>query len=201
MRRACVLAVRGRLTLRALVRLGALSEAEAAAVPLGDPGIFLGALAPAHRARPSGIAYVPHLIEWMNGRAKAVAEAYPRWRLIDVRRPPCEVLGAIASAEGVFSSSLHGLVAADALGVPNRWVRLSIPGHTPEDDAFKFLDYYSAFGLEREPVAWNALGEASLSPPLPAPGLETARRNLCTALAQAFPCNGFRGFGGAFRDT
>ena len=45
----------------------------------------------------------------------------------------------------VLSSSLHGLVAADSFGVPNRHIVLS---HKPKGDGFKFDDYYSAYGVE-----------------------------------------------------
>jgi pyruvyltransferase len=53
----------------------------------------------------------------------------------------------------VLSSSLHGLVIADSLRIPNQWAKLStlIIG-----DDYKFVDYYSCFGIENpEPIMPN----------------------------------------------
>lgn len=71
--------------------------------------------------------------------------------LIDVTSPdPKDVLRAIRRCEAVVSSSLHGLVAADALGVPNR--QMIIPSSKKIlGGAHKFQDYYQGLGLPRAP--------------------------------------------------
>jgi len=52
------------------------------------------------------------------------------------------VVDAIANARGVISESLHGLIVADAYGVPNVWWNQgTLPGH---NGAFKFLDYFES---------------------------------------------------------
>ena len=43
-----------------------------------------------------------------------------------------------------MSSAMHGLIAADAMGIPN--VRLVLSDRILGGD-YKFTDYYSAFGL------------------------------------------------------
>lgn len=51
-----------------------------------------------------------------------------------------EFVDDIVSSKLVFSASLHGLIVADAYGVPNVWV--SFPNHTHPDNNFKFHDYF-----------------------------------------------------------
>ncbi len=79
-------------------------------------------------------------------------------KVIDVRRPPYEVIKDISCCKTILSSSLHGLIVADSIGVPNLWVKFSdklIGGD------FKFNDYYSCFMVRREPVAIS--GKESLA--------------------------------------
>ena len=48
------------------------------------------------------------------------------------------------SCKHIISSSLHGLICSDSLGIPNRWIKLSqLLGND-----FKFKDYYSVFDIE-----------------------------------------------------
>lgn len=46
----------------------------------------------------------------------------------------------------IISSSLHGLICADSICIPNRWIKLSeLLGSD-----FKFHDYYSVFDITPE---------------------------------------------------
>jgi pyruvyltransferase len=70
-------------------------------------------------------------------------------RIIDVASGITEFVRAVKSCEVLVSSSLHGLICADAYGVPNAWIQLSdqvIGGD------FKFQDYRLSIG-EHEPAA------------------------------------------------
>ena len=51
------------------------------------------------------------------------------------------MLEKILSCKLVLSSSLHGIVFAEAFGVPARWVEL--PGSKKSEKGFKYHDYYS----------------------------------------------------------
>ncbi len=67
----------------------------------------------------------------------------PDTHIIDVLASARDVLRQIAQSEIIFSSSLHGLICADALCIPNYWTPMSdrvIGG------SHKFDGYYSAFG-------------------------------------------------------
>jgi hypothetical protein len=69
-------------------------------------------------------------------------------------------LKSIDECECILSSSLHGIIFADSLSMPNCWVSLS---EFKPAKKYKFNDYYSAYGLETpdpiplgvdEPISW-----------------------------------------------
>ena len=61
-----------------------------------------------------------------------------------------EVFEKISKCEFVVSSSLHGLVFSDALGIPNLHLKVT---DKLGGDGFKFNDYYSSFGVEH--IFWD----------------------------------------------
>lgn len=128
-----VRAVRGPLTQEWFARRGV----DAPSVH-GDPALLLPTLEPglvgltAHKRR--SLAVVPNLNE------------VDRWSthpdLVDPRDPVDAVLAAIATSERVVTSSLHGLVVAESLGVP-----VSLVQSTVEPD-LKFRDYVLGTGRD-----------------------------------------------------
>ena len=54
----------------------------------------------------------------------------------------------IAECRFILSSSLHGLIIADSMGIPNLHVEF---GDRLLGDGYKFDDYYSAYGLTHKP--------------------------------------------------
>jgi hypothetical protein len=58
---------------------------------------------------------------------------------------PVEVVRAIGGAPIVYTSSLHGLIVADALGVPAALLRFSGPKLSGEPE-FKYVDYFESVG-------------------------------------------------------
>lgn len=108
---------------------------------LGDPGILVDELLPERPPKRRRAVIVPHYFDrrmrWRHlGTAKADV-------LGDVRT----LLADIASAEVIYTSSLHGLIAADALGVP----QVFEPSERVPGGQFKFQDYASAFGETMTP--------------------------------------------------
>ena len=138
--RASILAVRGPLT-RSLLGLPER-------LPLGDPGL----LAPMGLPTPGSPRYelglVPHYVDRDDPRVWRIAAAHPAVCVIDVRRSPQRVITAIAGCRAVLSSSLHGLVIADALGRPAAWMRLS---DRVQGGGFKFRDHHASLDMVREP--------------------------------------------------
>jgi pyruvyltransferase len=65
---------------------------------------------------------------------------------------PEALIAAAASCQRIVSSSLHGLILADALGIPNMW-----DPYPPADPGagFKYRDYASAYGERIAPYEWR----------------------------------------------
>lgn len=127
---ATVLAVRGPFTRD---RIGA-SEG----VVLGDPGLLVS-----RRIRRPAVRWdvglVPHADHRVHADFLALAEARGlRVRVIDVHRTAARTVREIAACEAIVTTSLHGLITADAFGIPAVWTTLepSLSGGT-----FKFEDY------------------------------------------------------------
>lgn len=77
--------------------------------------------------------------------------------ILDVKCTPKTMANSIAECETVLSSSLHGLIFADSLGIPNKWITFEknlIGG------CFKFDDYYSCF--EEENIPWSIHPDSSI---------------------------------------
>lgn len=150
-RNATVLAVRGELSRQ---RIGASSS-----VVLGDPGLLASRLLMKRQKKCYLLGVVPHYVDKTDPRVLRIRDRYKRDTLvIDVERRPLAVLTDIDKCEYILSSSLHGIVAADSLGIPNAWVVLSdkVVGR-----GFKYYDYYSALGMRWEPLHFS--GDERLS--------------------------------------
>lgn len=148
------LAVRGPLT-RSLI------DAEVPEI-YGDPALLLPHFhtSPVQQIRPIGI--VPHYVDQAEVNVDDTAI-----KVIDVRKPWRTVVDAIRSCEAVLSSSLHGLIVAEAYGIPASWIKITdgVVG-----GGFKFNDYYLASGRGMtQPSPWEQGIDAALNrtaPPL-----------------------------------
>ncbi len=70
--------------------------------------------------------------------------------IIDIERPIIEVIDRIAECEIIASSSLHGLIVADAYKIPTTWIKITDKVFGGE---FKFNDYYQSLGRgSRKPL-------------------------------------------------
>ena len=108
----------------------------------GDPVLLLPNLFPNRFKRAARLEYsfVPNLHD-------LTATAGER-NVISPLLPWHKVVEAILASEFVVSSSLHGLIVAEAFGIPACYLRLS------ETEAiFKFEDYFQGTGRKGIPVA------------------------------------------------
>lgn len=132
-------AVRGKLTAQLIGLTGPHA--------LGDPGLLAARLLPGFAEVPKrwDIGLVPHHIDREHPGVETLRTRVPGVRLLDILSDTQEFLTELAACRFVLSSSLHGLIAADAFGIPNAWITISGELRGGE---FKFRDYYSVFGIE-----------------------------------------------------
>jgi len=83
---------------------------------------------------------------------------------IDPGWSPLRVINAIAQCEGILSQSLHGLIIADAYGIPNGWLA---PAPTMPGFDFKFADYYSTTMAPKCAIPINSIQRLIESKHLP----------------------------------
>lgn len=132
-----IFAVRGKLSAAALRRAGLLTRD----VPLGDPALLaadmIGVRAAVKPQFPLGV--VAHYVDRTHPTVKRLF-TLPGVKDLDVRLEPAEFLAAMAECEAIVSSSLHGLIFAETLGLPSLWVKITddIAG-----DGFKFHDWFT----------------------------------------------------------
>lgn len=137
-------AVRGELTLSRMRRYASDK------VALGDPGLLIKEIFPdiIDMGKVYKLSIIPHMFDVDNDNLLSAVRKYDFINIIDPRNNPHYVISEIAKSEVVLSSSLHGLICSDALGVPNRWTPMS---DKLEGGAYKFDDYYSVYNLDALP--------------------------------------------------
>lgn len=139
--------VRGLLTVKKLLHSKQLSEGEAAALAIGDPGTVIIDLFPDQfQWSDSGTpCFVPHhQDEELFLKHQSVHPGIKDVRMVSVRDTWENVTKKLSTCSSIASSSLHGLVIADNLGIPNRWFQF--PGGKTEstEGFFKYQDYFSS---------------------------------------------------------
>lgn len=161
------------------------------ALALGDPGL-LAAEVVGEVARTDAMGIIPHHSQFGTPEIEAlqtfVAGQPDRLRLIDVRsNDAAAVIRAIASCSHVFSQSLHGLIVADAYGIPNGLLR---PDAIHRSAWFKFYDYCAS--VRRKPEPGLTLSDLTALLAKGEPGSITSAdaglvQELCAGLKAAFP--------------
>lgn len=182
-------AVRGRLT------AGHFPEELRRSMALGDPGLLANMLLEGPVTKKHAVGVVPHYRDVAHPAVLDLT-SHASVRLIDITWTPEEVVREIASCEVVLSSSLHGMIVSDAVGVPNAHLRMleSVGGPVqgPVHGLFKYRDYYSAFPGDRPYDPWFPADVIGLPPEeivrrlqesfVPPRGIEQLREGLIAAL-------------------
>lgn len=130
-----IIAVRGKLSRAAI--------SNCPDVLLGDPMVLLSLIYSASTGKKHKIGLVPHVSQVNYFRRIAPKGVI----IIDPATEPWAVIRSIAESDFIISQSLHGLIVADVLGIPNLWIK---PANQMIGGDFKFLDYFSTLDNPKE---------------------------------------------------
>lgn len=106
----------------------------------GDPALLYPLIYNPQVEKKYKIGIIPHFKDQNNILLKKFMN-HPDVMIIDILADTNKVVDNICSCHFIASSSLHGIIASDAYGIPSTWIELSknVPG-----DGFKFKDYYAS---------------------------------------------------------
>ena len=114
----------------------------------GDPAL----LAPAFFAPQVEKTHEYGVVARWSERRWHDAEVSPDVKVIDLGTGDVEgVIAAILSCRAIVTGSLHGLIMADAYGIPSAWVM----SRTAYGGEYKFFDYFSTVNKFRNPRGFD----------------------------------------------
>lgn len=136
---ARILALRGPLTAKGIK----------GSYAIGDPGLLADELIPIPEKKYN-LGIVPHWTDTSIEHSPTFKKFSPK--IIRVGESPLDVIRQIGECKKIVSSSLHGIILADAFGIPRR---IEIPPRafshpSQEGGLFKWMDYSASLGLKLE---------------------------------------------------
>lgn len=112
-----------------------------------DPALLLPRIVKPSKVKKWKVGITPHYID--KPLLKNIKIDYPEssFRIIDIESSISNIVEEITSCDYILSSSLHGIIAANAYNIPAVWLELSdnIAG-----GKFKFHDYLLSLELSHE---------------------------------------------------
>lgn len=140
LKKAKFCSVRGPLTRNLLLSLGVKDVPEI----YGDPALLVPSIWNEIDIGPRDgpVLVIPHYTELGVAENILGAQASREYKILDPRSPIDYVINAVANAPAILSSSLHGLILADAYGISNSWVSF---GDRVGGGRFKFDDHHLGF--------------------------------------------------------
>lgn len=156
------LAVRGPYTWRSVL-------GQSGKMVFGDPGILLPLIYAPFVEKKHKVGIIPHYVdkEKVKSDINIIAN---RGHIINIQADWQEVIREILSCEMIISSSLHGIICAEAYGIPAMW---AVYSNKIIGGEFKFQDYFLGTGRDTQTPF-------SLIPPIE--GLEERQNQLINAL-------------------
>lgn len=117
----------------------------------GDPALLLPMFYQPQKTKEYKLGIIPHFVDKKNQVVLELKENYPDDVLIiDIEKPIENVITNINRCQHIASSSLHGMIVADAYQIPSCWIELS---KNVIGEGFKFRDYMlSVNKTQFEPV-------------------------------------------------
>lgn len=136
-----ICAVRGKLTREQLLQQG-FDCPEI----YGDPALLLPRFYKTTTKAKFKLGVMPHYVD----QGSVILNKFRQENgvfFINALSPVEKVIDDINSCERIASSCLHGIIVADAYGIPSTWIKLS---DRVKGDGFKFRDYFSSVGRKND---------------------------------------------------
>lgn len=109
--------------------------------PIGDPGLLASMFAQRLISPRYSWGIIPHLADSNDQKVKLLLQNTKHSTLIRLDQDPIQTLNEICQCERIISSSLHGLIIADALNIPNWRIKFS---NRIIGGSWKFNDYFNS---------------------------------------------------------
>lgn len=139
-----ITAVRGPLT-----RNKVLEQGYSCPQIYGDPSLLFPRYYNPNIKKSYRLGIIPHYVDWKNKLIKKYRNN-PNILFINIRGDIFNVVRQVLSCETIASSSLHGLIIADAYKIPSTWLEIS---NKIIGEGFKFKDYFLSVGRkDKEPL-------------------------------------------------
>jgi len=129
--------------------------------PLGDPGLLAGQFLAPRKKNSTGTIVIPHFTVFNSraGTRKLRSLQSMGYRIVLPTLSPQAVISAIAGADTIFSSGLHGVILAHSLGKGATLFRFD---DSPKEVPFKYRDYFQSIGVTNARVhLWHELTDAA----------------------------------------
>ena len=169
----------------------------------GDPGFLIPFLYPDYYHMPTRnvgeapnynkhkFCFVPHAQDL---NLNEIVHPPPDLEIISVKQHWQPMLEKIRMCDFVVSTSLHGIVVADAMGIPTKWFQFPGGKTQKTEGNFKYRDYLWSVGRTsvEEPIRMFDMSDfrnaSTYIEPLPL----TTRKKLMTDFMSSFPLHLFR---------
>ena len=141
-RKMHIFALRGYLSYNKFRNLNGVTLSKQVAI--GDPGLLCCELLDFDKIEKKyDLGIIPH--HYDKGSIFLKNIKVRNSKILDIQEHPLKFLHNLAECRSVISSALHGLIAADSLGIPNLRMICSNKIHGGD---WKYDDYYSAFDVK-----------------------------------------------------
>lgn len=147
--------VRGPLTRKRLIEIGCECP------PIfGDPALLLPRLYYPNVEQIYDLAIIPHFSQFL--KVKELYRSEKSVLVIDLRTDDIEgVIDKLLKCKCAVSSSLHGIIVANAYNLPVEWIKFS---NSIKGDDTKFYDHYASIGVKEKDVTFiNAVEYKKIS--------------------------------------
>ena len=106
----------------------------------GDPALLLPLFC-SESKKEHDVGIIPHYVDYVE-----MKNEFPNFNVIPIlNEDPLVVAKEITKCRAIISSSLHGIIAAHAYGIPAAWLKYS---NKLDGDGVKFKDHFYSMGLK-----------------------------------------------------